>query len=88
MLKSQALAFFKTRAEIHRALGSWTPQAVYLWDEIVPLSAARKLAEVSGGALVVDESLYDAKGSITAAAKEAYPPPRKRRVKRKRNRAA
>jgi hypothetical protein len=88
MLKSQALAFYKTRAGIHRALGSWTPQAVYLWEEIVPLSAARKLAEASGGALSVDESLYDEKGCITAAAKETYPPPRKRRVKRKRKHAA
>ena len=79
MLKADALAHFGLHSDIARALQPhWSTAAVYLWGEIVPLAAARKLAEVSGGKLVVVEELYDAKGNITQAAKKKHKSRRKR----------
>jgi hypothetical protein len=79
MLKATALEYFDgKRAELARALQpTWSPQAIYLWDEIVPLAAARKLAELSGGRLEVIEDFYNAKGNITAEARKKHKPRRR-----------
>lgn len=53
------------RVHVARALDPlWSTSAVYLWDEVVPLAAARKLAELSDGKLEVIEELYDQHGNI------------------------
>lgn len=92
MLTADALAHFGKRSAIARALQpDWTHAAVYLWDDVVPLSAARKLADLSGGELTVVESLYDSKGNIARPHGYVNPHKRKKRAKpnkSKRRRAA
>lgn len=63
--------FFGGRAGIVRALPNRTKGAVYHWEHVVPLAAARKLAELSGGSLAVDESLYNEFGHIKRPDKAA-----------------
>ena len=63
MLTQTAESHFGGRAGIARALATHrTVSAIYQWGDIVPLMAARELAEKSGGAIQVDESLYDRYG--------------------------
>jgi hypothetical protein len=72
MLLASAVSHFQGKPNIVRALeGAWTKAAIYHWDRVVPLAAARKLAEKAGGALPVDESLYDEKGNIRPDARAA-----------------
>jgi hypothetical protein len=72
MLLASAVSHFKGKPNIVRALeGAWTKGAVYRWERVVPLAAARRLAEKSAGALPVDESLYDEKGNIRPDARAA-----------------
>lgn len=53
------------RADLARVLrDEWSTSAVYLWDEVVPLAAARKLCELSSGQLPVLNELYDSHGNI------------------------
>jgi hypothetical protein len=53
------------RAGVARVLNEWWSQsAVYLWKDVVPLAAARKLSELSGGRLEVIDSMYDQHGNI------------------------
>ncbi len=49
----------------------WSTSAVYLWKDVVPLAAARKLAELSEGRLEVIEDLYDQHGNIKKHKKRA-----------------
>jgi hypothetical protein len=65
MLLRNAVEHFGSCANIaHHLEGLCLPSAVYQWQGkgVVPLWAARKLAEISDGHLHVDESLYDPKG--------------------------
>jgi hypothetical protein len=73
MLTKNAHAHFgPRRADIAHALGDCrSASAVYQWDEVVPLAAARRLAVLSNGALTVDESLYDEMGRIIPRPKKA-----------------
>ncbi|HEY3494559.1 MAG TPA: hypothetical protein VGK73_07730 [Polyangiaceae bacterium] len=65
MLTKTAETHFGGRAGIARALGpSRTVSAVYQWKDVVPLAAARKLAELSGGVVPVVDDLYDQYGRI------------------------
>lgn len=66
MYTKAAESFFGgKRIHVARALEPhWSLSAVYLWEEIVPLAAARKLAELSGGKLPVIDELYDDHGNI------------------------
>jgi hypothetical protein len=73
MLKQTALAHFGgRRADLARALHpAWSSSAIYLWGDIVPLAAARKLSELSGGKLEVIEDLYDEQGNIIKKEKQS-----------------
>jgi hypothetical protein len=67
MLTQTAEKFFGERKGIAKALSSTKQRsvsAVYQWDDVVPLAAARRLAELSGGELQVVEELYDEFGHI------------------------
>lgn len=69
MLLKTAEEFFGGCAQIARLLSSSetrTVSAVYQWKEkgVVPLMAARQLAQLSRGKLKVDDSLYDQYGRI------------------------
>jgi hypothetical protein len=73
MLIETAIARFGSCADIARVLdGACFPSAVYQWQRkgVVPLWAARKLSDATGGELRIDESLYDAKGRISVPAKK------------------
>lgn len=74
MFKAEAIAHFGgRRADLVRALEpDWSSSAVYLWGDIVPLAAARKLAERSGGKLAVVEDLYDTHGNIISASNKKH----------------
>jgi hypothetical protein len=72
MLTETAVAHFKGKPAIVEALsGAWKKAAVYRWGRVVPLAPARILAEKSGGALSVEDSLYDEKGNIKPEARAA-----------------
>lgn len=80
MLMQTAISRFHRCSEIAKALdGACFPSAVYQWKRkgVVPLWAARKLSEATGGELLVDESLYDAKGRIAVP---VVSPKKKRRA--------
>lgn len=65
MLTKSAEKHFGSRSDIARVLkGRRTVSAVYQWGDVVPLMAARTLAELSEGKVPVDESLYDQYGRI------------------------
>jgi hypothetical protein len=65
MLTQTAESHFGGRAGIARVLApSRTVSAIYQWGEVVPLAAARQLAELSGGAIAVADNLYDQYGRI------------------------
>lgn len=66
MYTAKAESYFGgKRIHVARALDPhWSASAVYLWEDIVPLAAARKLAELSDGKLHVVEELYDQHGNI------------------------
>ncbi len=68
MLTDTAQSFFGgRRADLAKALdGNWSASAVYLWKGVVPLAAARKLAEITEGKLQVIEELYDERGNIAS----------------------
>lgn len=66
MLKTTALAYFKTLSALAQALGV-TLQAVSQWGTLVPESSAYKLESITRGKLRVDPKLY-AKGSARAQA--------------------
>jgi hypothetical protein len=67
MLLKSAIDHFGNCARIAHALeGMCEPSAVYQWQDkgVVPKWAARRLVEITDGALSIDESLYDAKERI------------------------
>jgi hypothetical protein len=65
MLTQTAELHFGGRAGIARVLApKRTQSAIYQWGEVVPLAAARDLALLSGGAIGVDDGLYDQYGRI------------------------
>ncbi len=70
MLTKTAEGFFGGRKGIAKALSTRTAAAVYLWDDVVPLMAAKELSELSGGKLNVEESLYDRYGRIIRKTKK------------------
>lgn len=57
----------------------WSASSVYLWKRVVPLNAARKLAELSEGKLKVLEDLYDDHGSIANVADKILPADKKKK---------
>jgi hypothetical protein len=69
MLLKTAEEYFGGCKQIARLLSSTdtrTVSAVYQWKEkgVIPLVAARQLAQLSRGKLKVDDSLYDQYGRI------------------------
>jgi hypothetical protein len=81
MLTNTAQAYFGgRRADLARVLSNdWSASAVYLWKGVVPLAAARKLAEITKGELQVLDDLYDEKGNIVNPADKILKPVKKRR---------
>jgi hypothetical protein len=62
MLITDAERVFGGRKGIAKALSACeyrSVSAVYQWKFGVPIAAARKLAELSNGALSVDKTVYD-----------------------------
>jgi hypothetical protein len=57
MLKKDVLTFYGSQAKVAEVLGI-TRQAVSLWSEVVPKSAATDLQLLTGGQLKMDRSLY------------------------------
>ncbi len=77
------------RSHLAQALrDDWSTSAVYLWRGVVPLAAARKLEQISGGKLQVIADLYDERGNIANPADKILPPEKKSKLKSKRKRAA
>lgn len=66
MLVKDAEEYFGSRLAIIKALGSRTRSAIYQWDEVVPLMAARELESLTNGALKVDYGLYGKSGHIAS----------------------
>jgi DNA-binding transcriptional regulator YdaS (Cro superfamily) len=58
MRTQQAIEHFGSPSAIAAALGISRP-AVSKWGDTVPYASARRLEQLSGGALALDESLYD-----------------------------
>lgn len=58
MLKSEAIKFYGTRANVARAAGV-DPSAVSQWGELVPEGRATRLQTASGGVLKYDPTIYD-----------------------------
>jgi DNA-binding transcriptional regulator YdaS (Cro superfamily) len=57
MKKSDVRKYFKTLYAVAEVLGI-SPSAVSQWPEIIPQGAAYKLQFITGGRLVVDQTLY------------------------------
>lgn len=57
MLKSTAVAHYKTDVAVARALGL-SRQAVSKWGNVVPKGAAAQLQIITNGLLQIDHSLY------------------------------
>lgn len=57
MLKSSVIDYFKTQAEIARALGIGRA-AVSRWGDVVPPLQASRLAQITNGALHYDAESY------------------------------
>jgi hypothetical protein len=69
MLVKDAEAHFGGRSGIVKIMTpGWTKSAVYQWDDVVPLMAARRLEFLSGGALRVNYALYSKSGHIESNA--------------------
>lgn len=69
MLLKTAVEHFGGCKQIASILSSTemrTVQAVYQWKKkgVIPLAAARQLAQISRGKIKVDDSLYDQYGRI------------------------
>jgi hypothetical protein len=82
MRTDTAQAFFGgRRADLAKALeGTWSASAVYLWKGVVPLAAAKKLAEITEGKLQVIEDFYDERGNIASEKDKILPAKHKRRA--------
>ena len=63
MRKTDVIEHFRSAAAAARALGI-SLSAVSQWGEIVPYYSATQLAEITGGDLKVEPSLYGAGGRI------------------------
>lgn len=65
MFTSAAEKHFGGRKGIARVLaGIRSTAAVYLWGDVVPRAAAKRLEALSNNQVPVDESLYDEHGKI------------------------
>lgn len=67
MRTEDAVAHFKTKAEIARALGI-SAAAVTQWGEMVPFESAYRLFLATRGELVFDPRVYDRKRQSGEAA--------------------
>lgn len=85
MFTKTAQSFFGgKRSHLAQALkDDWSVSAVYLWKGVVPLAAARKLEEISGGKLQVIADLYDDHGNIVSQEDKILPDPNKIKPKQK-----
>jgi hypothetical protein len=70
MNKSDAVAFFGTKTKIAEVLGI-SCAAVSDWGELVPEKNAARLASASGGVLVYDFRVYDARKAARIAPDDA-----------------